>query len=301
MLVLQPGLPTPSKELNYCFTYRREFSGTIWRGGLATTAESIVAQWHLGQVVGVQRQCLQNKVSVPVQSGNLEEGDKSAWVKTRMNFTTDFRAALLCPGRESNSEPCPCLIIALSLSNQEAEPGHTGSYTVLSTPLRTVLTEGRACDFPHMQSKTCGLTWPTNSVCTLAWFRGPRSVQLSKSWVLACPSSRVWKLIHSPVYYWTLTSVSHLGSLTRESTRPKSPSYSLSWVENQDNSPSQLFSATDSPVSRCSELGLLPLLKTDHRSKPQGHYLHTYPVTQTEMTGEGLSLQVRALKSAREA
>ena len=32
-----------------------------------------------------------------------------------MNFT-DFRAELLCPGRESNSQPYPCLFIALSLS-----------------------------------------------------------------------------------------------------------------------------------------------------------------------------------------
>lgn len=65
-----------------------------------------------------------------------------------------------------------------------------------------------------------------------------------------------------------VTSVSHLISLTRESTQAKSPSYSLSWVENQDNSPFQLFSAIDTPVSTCSELELLPLLKTDHSSKP---------------------------------
>ena len=95
--------PLPGKELNFCLTYGREFSGTIWQGGLATTAKCSVAQWHLGQVAGVQRQCLQNKVSVPVQSGNLEEGDKSAWIKTTINFTTDFRAVVLCPDRESNS------------------------------------------------------------------------------------------------------------------------------------------------------------------------------------------------------
>lgn len=66
----------------------------------------------------------------------------------------------------------------------------------------------------------------------------------------------------------TVTSVNHLVSLTRESTQPKSPSYSLSWVENQDNSPFQLFSAIGTPVSTCSELELLPLLKADHSSKP---------------------------------
>lgn len=117
---------------------------------------------------------------------------------------------------------------------------------------------------------------------TLSWFRSP-TISHAGPGSPSCWSGKIEKLIPSP-YTTKCSSWSQpAGTLDQRIPALHMPSYCLTWVGNQSNSPSQLFSPSGTPslASLSSGLKLQPCPKIYHNSDPTKQWPHQRYYQQT--------------------